>query len=105
MTPRINYTYDTFIDGENKTGKIVPESTILVGEDSVGFDDIAIKPIHEPRTINIHWKLVSKDFKEEGDLKLNIDIEIKRNHKTILVEDPLKVRVEEGEIEDYITDK
>ncbi|MEQ8470826.1 MAG: hypothetical protein RIC35_06550 [Marinoscillum sp.] len=105
LAPKINYTYDTFIDGENKTGKIVPESTILVGEDSVGFDDIAIKPIHEPRKINIHWKLVSKDFKKDGFLKLNIDIEIKRNHKTILVEDPLKVRVEEGEIEDYITDK
>lgn len=98
-----SYTYDTFIDGENKTGLIIPKSTILVGEDSVGFDDIAIKPIHEPRTINILWKLISKDFKEEGDLKLNIDIEIKINNKTILVEDPLMVRVEEGEIEDYIT--
>jgi len=98
-----SYTYDTFIDGENKTGIIIPKSTILVGEDSVGFDDIKIKPIHEPRTINIHWKLISKDFKEEGDLKLNIDIEIKINNKTILVEDPLMVRVEEGEIEDYIT--
>jgi hypothetical protein len=59
---RINYTYNTFINGENKTGKIVPESTILVGEDSVRFDYIAIKPIHKPRIINIHWKLVSKSL-------------------------------------------
>jgi hypothetical protein len=105
LAPRINYTYDTFINGENKTGKIVPESNVIVGEDSVGFDDIAIKPIHESRTVNIHWKLVSRDFKEEGDLKLNIEVEIKRNNRTILVEDPLEVRVEEGKIEDYITDK
>lgn len=104
LSPKINYTYDTFIDGKNKTGKIVPESNILVGEDYVGFDDIAIKTIHEPATINVHWKLVSKDFKEEGDLKLNIEIDIKRNYKTVLVEDPLQVRIEEGEIEDYITD-
>lgn len=68
----------------------------------MNFDDINIKLIHEPRTINIHWKLASKDFKEEGNLKLNIDIEIKRNHKTVIVEAWLKVRVEEGEIEDYI---
>lgn len=104
FAPSIQYTYDTFIDGENKTGKIVPESNILVGEDSVGFDDIAIKPSHESRTIDIHWKLVSRDYKEEGDLRLNIEIELKKNHKTILVEDPLMVRIEEEEIEDYITD-
>ncbi|MGB1295418.1 MAG: hypothetical protein ACPG6V_08035 [Flavobacteriales bacterium] len=105
FSPKINYTYDTFIDEKQKTGKIIPASNILVGEDSVGFDDIAIKPIPESKTVNIHWKLVSRDFIEEGDLKLNINIEIKENHKTVLVDDPLKVRMEEGEIEDYITEK
>lgn len=104
IAPAINYTYDTFIDSVEKSGKIIPETNILVSEDSIGFDDIAIKPLTEPKTINIKWKLVSRDYKQEGELKLNIDIEIKETHKTVLVEDPLKVRIEKGAIEDYITE-
>jgi hypothetical protein len=53
----------------------------------------------------ILFQTSSKDFKEDGDLKLNIDIDIRKNYRVIFIEDPLKVRVEEGEIEDYITDK
>lgn len=105
IATKIRYTYDTFIDSEAKTGKIVPESNILVGEDSISFDDITIKPVHKSKEIDIKWKLVSRDYKQEGTLKLNIDIEIKENHKTVLVEDPLKVRIEEGDIEDYITER
>lgn len=104
FTPAINYTYDTFIDSKEKTGTIVPHRNILVGEDTMGFDDIKIKPLHSSTTIIIHWKLVSKDFKDNGQLKLNLIPEIKKEFKTVLVEDPLNVRVEEKEIEDYITD-
>ena len=104
FSPRINYTYDTFINADKKNGKIVPDANILVGEDSIGFDDISIKPLHESKTIIIGWKLVSKDYKNEGELKLNIVPEIKKEYKTILVEDPFEVKTVEGEIEDYITD-
>lgn len=104
FSPRINYTYDTFIDNENKTGKIIPDTNILVGEDSIAFDDIAIKPIHEPSTIIIKWKLVSRDYKNEGELTLNIIPEIRKEYKTVLVEDPLQVKIVEGNIEDYITE-
>jgi hypothetical protein len=104
LASQIHFTYDTFINQENKTGNIVPKSNIIVGDESVGFDDIVIKPCPKPCLILIDWKLISKDFKEQGQLRLNIEIEIKKVYKTILVDDQSKVGTKEGEIEDYITD-
>ena len=100
----IHFAYDTHINQEKRTGKIVPKSNILVGDDSIGFDMIAIKPFNRACSIIIDWKLVSKDFKDHGTLMLHIDVDVKKVVETKLVDDPLKVRTEEGEIEDYITE-
>lgn len=97
--------YDTFITKNSKAGTIHPLRNVLVSEDIMNFDDIGLKPFHDRETtLLINWKLLSKDFKDEGQLKLTAIPEIKREITTKLVYDPAEVRTIEGEIEDYITD-
>lgn len=50
-----------------------------------------------------NWKIISKDFKDEGQLKLTMLPEIKTNQIIELVDDPQKSRIIIGEIEDYTT--
>jgi hypothetical protein len=95
--------YDTYLNEDKSGGKITPRRNILVSEESIGFNDLRIKPSHQPSSININWRLTSRDYKTEGQLKINFTPEIIREHDTVLVEDPLKVRIVEGEIEDFIT--
>ncbi|HET6225239.1 MAG TPA: hypothetical protein VFF27_03105 [Bacteroidia bacterium] len=95
--------YDTYLDDDNRSGKINPRKSILVSEDTMGFNDLSIKPIHQPSSINILWRLTSKDYKTEGELRMNFIPEIIKEHETILVEDPFQVKVVEGKIEDHIT--
>lgn len=102
--PQKNYSYDTFINKENKTGEIIPLKKILVSEDTMGFDNIKIKTLPKDSVIKIEWKIISKDYKNEGCLFLKLKAEIEILHKTILVIDPLEVRIEETEIEDYLTE-
>jgi len=103
LIPNPNIKYDTYIWNEDKQGKIIPLKNVLVPEDSIAFDTICLKPHKKETVVLIHWKLISLNFKAEGDLKLLIKPIFKEEHKTILVEDPLKVRIEEL-IEDYVTD-
>lgn len=103
IAPKNPIPYDTFLNDDKKGGKINPRKNILVSEDSIGFDDLRIKPLHQPSSININWRLTSNDYKNSGMLKMNFMPELIRQHNTVLVEDPLRVKVEEGKIEDYIT--
>lgn len=104
LMPPVKHSYDTFINKENKTGKIIPLKKILVSEDTMGFDDIKIKPQHKDCEITIDWKIISKDYKNEGTLILKLKTKIEIIHKTVLITDPLQIRIEETEIEDFITD-
>jgi hypothetical protein len=91
---------------EPMSGKIVPRKTILVGDDVFTSDDIFLKPLPKEYEISVRWKLISKDFKDAGTLKLIIKPDIKRIYNEVLVEDPLKVGIKEGDkIEDVIVDK
>ena len=103
FAPKNPIPYDTFLNEDKKGGKINPRKNILVSEDSVGFDDMRIKPLHQKSSVYVNWRLTSKDYKNTGILKINFAPEIIRQHNTFLVEDPLKVKIVEGEIEDYIT--
>lgn len=98
-----NIKYDTFIWNEDKQGKIVPHKNILVQDDSLGFDTICLKPLKEEKEIKIHWKLVSLNYKTEGDLNLTIKPDFQIKEETILVIDPSEVRTTE-EIEDCTSD-
>lgn len=105
LLPKIDVDYDTFLDDKNKSGTIVPVNEILVSDDTMSFDTINLKPFHDRETkLLISWKLLSKDFKDEGQLTLVVVPEIKRTITTKLVYDSSEVRTIEGEIEDYVTD-
>lgn len=103
VPPNNPIPYDTFLNEEKSGGKINPRKSILVSEDSMAFNDLRIKPIHQPSSVKIRWRLTSKDYKTEGLLAINFTPEIVKEQEVILVEDPLQVRIEEGPIEDYIT--
>ncbi len=96
---------NTYLWNDSMTGKIIPEKSILVGDDSFASDDIFIKTEAKETTIILKWKLISKDYKDGGDLTLNIKPDIKIIYKTIRVEDPLKVGLVEDEIEEVIINK
>lgn len=98
-----NVEYDTFIWNEDKQGKIIPLKNILVQDDSIGFDTICLKPLKEEKEIKINWKLVSLNYKTEGELNLIIKPDFQIKEETILVNDPSEVRTTE-EIEDCISE-
>jgi len=90
---------------ETLTGTIIPQKTILVGDDTFNSDKFYIKPFPKHYEIIVVWKLISKDFKDEGELKILVNSDIEVERKTVLIEDPLKVRIVESEIEDLFIEK
>lgn len=99
------YVPTTYLWKDTKSGKIVPRSKILVGDDTMTSDEIFFKTLPVESKISINWKLLSKDFKDEGQLLITVQPDIETEYKDVLVEDPLKVRVHESDIEEYIIDK
>jgi len=99
------YPSTTYLWFDKLNGKIVPRTNILVGDDTMTSDEIFIKSSPQKSQIIINWKLISKDFKTNGQLILNVQPNIETEYKEVLVEDPLSVKVLEGEIEEYIVDK
>lgn len=93
---------DTFLYTNTMTGEIVPIKKILVGDDCFKSDDIFIKPSHKESKIVINWKLISKSFKQEGNLLINVEPIIETTYNDVLIEDPLKVRIDESDITDFI---
>lgn len=75
---------DIFFDLESKSGKVIPQESILVGDDNFYSDELFIKPFPKDYCILIAWKLVSKNFKAEGQLKINILPEWDIDHKTVI---------------------
>ncbi len=85
--------YDTYIDIENHRVELESRKKILVGDDSFLSKPIFVKPLAESKTIEIPWKLVSKNFKEEGILKLIVEIEF--DYKRVKVPDDSPLLSEE----------
>lgn len=96
---------NTHILGDSKTVNIIPKHNILVGDDSIESDYIYVKPHVDDTEILIKWSLISKDFKDKGELKMEIQPDVVIENKSILVEDPLKVGFQQSYIEDFIEDK
>lgn len=99
------YVPTTYLWKDTKSGKIVPRSKILVSDDIMTSDEIFFKTLPIESKISINWKLLSKDFNDEGQLLITVQPGIETEYKDVLVEDPLKVRVHESDIEEYIIDK
>lgn len=93
---------DILIDKVNRIATVVPLKKILVGHDSYTSDEFYIKPKAEAYEIEIKWKLLSKDFKDQGVLKLFVKPEFKRKVIEKLVDDPKEVGIEVKEINDFI---
>lgn len=89
------------IDSINKKVKITPKS-MLVSDDSFVSDEIFIKPKHDETKLIIKWKLLAKDFTENGELSINIKTNIQPVDKYELIEGEVDVRVKIGDIEDCL---
>ncbi|AWH86301.1 hypothetical protein HYN59_14815 [Flavobacterium album] len=96
---------DLILSNDSNAGKVLPETKILVGDDSYTSDEVYIKPLAEKHDLKIKWKLISKDLKDEGVLKVLVCPDIQYLNKTVLVEDPLQVRINVGDLEDMIINK
>jgi hypothetical protein len=103
--PIISQVSNVILFEEKKAGKVIPKKSILVGDDTFSSNYIYIKPLPKDYEIAVRWKLISKDFKDEGELKVVIKPDIETDYKDILVEDPLKVGIKEFPIEDVFVDK
>ena len=95
------------IDPNDNTGIIEPKKTVFVGNDVYISKPIFIKPEPQDYEILLKWDLVSKDFKDQGNLRIVINCDLQTEHKTVLEIDPLEARKPpiEGPIEDYIIEK
>ena len=91
------YITDVTLWTDPMSGKVVPRKSILVGDDVFSSDDIFIKPFPKEYEILVKWKLISKDFKDEGTLKLIVKPEFERKYNEILVEDPLQVGIKQSD--------
>lgn len=100
-----HYISDVYLYLESMSGKVFPKETILVGDDTFVSDDIFIKPSPYEYEIIVNWKLISKDFKDEGQLKVLVKPEFQIECQDILVEDPLKVGTKESDYEEIIIEK
>jgi hypothetical protein len=96
---------NVFINEKDCTVDIKPIVTFLVSGNSLESDDIFIKPTPENTQVTIKWTLLSKDYKQQGELLLKIQTDIEAQHRTVLVSDPLTQRFEEGKIEDFLVEE
>jgi hypothetical protein len=95
----------TYLYTKSLNGKLIPRKSILVGDDTFKSEDIFLKPVPKESKIVIKWKLISKNFKDEGELVINVIPKIMTKREEILVNDPLLVRRVHSEIEDFIEKK
>jgi len=96
------YTPTTYLFAEDFTGKLIPRTNILVGDDIFRSEDIYLKPDPEETQILVKCKLISKDFKFEETLTLKLDPEIIYQNKEITVDEVPENSIEYGEFEEYI---
>ena len=90
---------------EDMTGKIIPRKKVLVGDDSFKSDTIYIKSTSERGEVIINWKLISRNFKDSGELKINLRPFIDIEFIDIIVEDPSEVKTIYGNVEECIVDR
>jgi hypothetical protein len=103
---KINHFSDVNLSKKENCGKVIPHNNnILVSDDVFYSDSFYIKPFPKNYEIKVLWKLISKNFKTEGELKIIVEANIDKEYKEILVEDSSKVKIEEGEVEDVFVEK
>ncbi len=99
------YVPTTYLWADSLTGEVVSKTKILVRDDTLTSDEIFVKSQPVVSQVVVNWKLLSKDFKDEGQLIVNVQPDIETEYNDILVDDLSAVKVTEGEIEEYIIEK
>jgi len=102
MIAKSNYTPTTYVHNDDKTVTLAPRKNVLVHDDAFYPETFYIKPNPDCGKISIHYKLLSRNFKAEGDLVINLQPDIDISYKRVTVESEAEERTESGEIEDYI---
>jgi len=92
------------LDCEEFTGVVTPKDKVLVSEDYFISDSFFIQTNPEETKIIIVWKLLSKNFKDDGNLIINVHPQYVIVNKNIIVKEKSEVRTEEGTIDEYITE-
>ena len=88
---------------ESHSGQIEPHNKILVSDDFFDSDEIFLKPIIKECASIIKWRLISKDYKTEGELKILFRPEIVKRYKTKILTDGNDVPPNEISFSDFIT--
>jgi hypothetical protein len=105
LTNISTYVPTVHINTENSAAVvIVPKDKVLVSEDYFTSDSIFVKTNPEITTIKIVWKLLSKNFKDEGNLIINVQPIFLSADKNVIVKEESQVRTVEGTIDEYITE-
>lgn len=76
-----------FFDNENQIIIFKPKENTLVGDDSVEIGKFFIIPSPTDNCVQINWKLLSKKFKDEGVLIVNLTHDFIQAEKTEYVDD------------------
>ncbi len=98
-----NQYFNTYMDTEKKVIEIEPQKKILVGDDTFSSESIFLKPLPKDTTIEIPWKLVSKNFKHKGLLTVHIKPEIQIKRVPVDDDSPLlKDEQQKEQIQDYL---
>jgi hypothetical protein len=101
----VHIYYSTVLFPESKSGKAIPKNPVLVGEDSFSTDDVFVKPLPIDYSVKLKWRLISRDFKDQGELDLHIKPEIRNDWKTVIVSNPSEIKEPEIEFKDWIEPK
>lgn len=101
----IHEYYSTTLDPDSKSGKAVPRTPVLVGDDTFVTDEMFIKPLPKNYSLIVKWKLVSRDFRDNGELKINVDPQIKEQVKTEYVNSSAEIKDDEVAIKDSVVKK
>jgi hypothetical protein len=91
-----------FVDQQGNKVKVAPPKSILVSDDTFCSDEIFIKPNHNAKQIVVKWKLLSRDFKNEGELTISVIINIETEEREVNVPNSFKAQYTWGNLEDYI---
>ncbi len=101
----IRYVPDVYLDENALAGEVIPQKKILVSEDAFTSEEFFIKPFPKDYEIKVKWKLISKNFKDKGQLKIIVKPQIIDIPCNVFVDDMPNVAIKEGNIEDMVVNK
>lgn len=100
-----NLPSDITLNSDSFIASINPKQPILVSDDVFKSAPIFIKPPIKQSQISVQWKLLSKSFKSEGKLTINMVPQIKKETWTLEEDYNYQIKPDSVSMEDYIAPK